>query len=77
MYLFVLLLLWLVISAVVTSWEGHLGGLLAGGAVALVFAYVPRGRHRALIQAAACAALLVLLAVLALGKAAALGNGAV
>ncbi|GGW90031.1 rhomboid family intramembrane serine protease [Streptomyces malachitofuscus] len=71
------LLLWLVISAVVTSWEGHLGGLLAGGAVALVFAYVPRGRHRVLIQAAACAALLGLLAVLALGKAAALGNGAV
>ncbi|MFF1276599.1 rhomboid family intramembrane serine protease [Streptomyces marokkonensis] len=71
------LLLWLVISAVVTSWEGHLGGLLAGGAVALVFAYVPRGERRVLIQAAACAALLALLAVLALGKAAALGGGAV
>ncbi|GGV15961.1 rhomboid family intramembrane serine protease [Streptomyces griseoflavus] len=71
------LLLWLVISAVFTSWQGHLGGLLAGGAVALVFAHVPRGRHRALIQAAACVALLALLAVLALGKAAALGGGAV
>ncbi len=71
------LLLWLVVSAVFTSWEGHLGGLLAGGAVALVFAHTPRGRHRVLVQAAACAALLALLAVLALGKAAALGSGAV
>lgn len=71
------LLLWLVISAVFTSWEGHLGGLLAGGVVALVFAHTPRGRHRVLVQAAACAALLALLAVLALGKAAALGSGAV
>lgn len=71
------LLLWLVVSAVVTSWEGHLGGLLAGGAVALVFAYVPRGRYRLLIQAAACAGLLVLLVVAMAAKVAELTSGGV
>ncbi|MFI8087612.1 rhomboid family intramembrane serine protease [Streptomyces sp. NPDC086080] len=69
------LLLWLVISAVVTSWEGHLGGLLAGGAVALVFAYVPRGDRRALIQAAACTVLLALLLVAAAAKVSGLTSG--
>ncbi|GAA2520928.1 MULTISPECIES: rhomboid family intramembrane serine protease [Streptomyces] len=71
------LLLWLVISAVVTSWEGHLGGLLAGGAVALVFAYVPRGPRRGLVQAAACVVLLVLLVALAAVKVSELTGGGV
>ncbi|MFF4271608.1 rhomboid family intramembrane serine protease [Streptomyces sp. NPDC001536] len=64
----VFLLVWLVASATFTSWEGHLGGLLTGGAVTLAYAYVPRGPRRGLIQAVACVALLGLLVVLAVVK---------
>ncbi|WP_081241585.1 rhomboid family intramembrane serine protease [Streptomyces viridosporus] len=59
------LLVWLVLSAAVTSWEGHLGGLLAGGAVALAFAYAPRDGRRTAVQVGACAGLVVLLAAAA------------
>lgn len=62
------LLLWLVVSAGLTSWQGHLGGLLSGSLVTLVYAYVPRGPRRGLIQAIACAGILVLLVVLTVGK---------
>lgn len=62
------LLVWLLISAGLTSWQGHLGGLLAGGLVTLVYAYVPRGPRRGLIQTAACVGLLVLLVLLTVGK---------
>lgn len=61
------LLLWLVISSALTSWQGHLGGLLTGGAVALAFAHAPRARRTA-VHAGACAALLVLLLVAAWAK---------
>lgn len=64
------LLLWLVLSAAMTSWEGHLGGLLTGAAVTLAYAYAPRDGRRALVQAGACATLLVLLVVCAWAKAA-------
>ncbi|MFJ8105296.1 rhomboid family intramembrane serine protease [Streptomyces sp. NPDC096132] len=66
------LLLWLVISAGLTSWQGHLGGLLAGGAVTLAYAYAPRDRRRPWIQASVCVALLALLVVCAWAKASAL-----
>ncbi|MER5432746.1 rhomboid family intramembrane serine protease [Streptomyces sp. NPDC002588] len=57
------LLLWLVISAGLTSWQGHLGGLLAGGVVTLAYAYAPRDARRPWIQAGVCAVLLVVLVV--------------
>ncbi|MEV4257613.1 rhomboid family intramembrane serine protease [Spirillospora sp. NPDC049652] len=56
-------LVWLVISAGLTSWQGHLGGFLAGGVIAVAFAYAPKAR-RALVQAAAGVALFALLLVL-------------
>ncbi|MCI3244821.1 MULTISPECIES: rhomboid family intramembrane serine protease [Streptomyces] len=62
------LLLWLLISAGLTSWQGHLGGLLAGGAVTLAYAYAPRDRRRNLVQAGTCVAVLALLVILSLAK---------
>ncbi|MET7983436.1 MULTISPECIES: rhomboid family intramembrane serine protease [unclassified Streptomyces] len=71
------LLIWLVISAGLTSWQGHLGGLLAGGLVTAAFAYAPRGPRRALVQSAVCVGLLAVLLVLAVLKVSALRTGAV
>ena len=62
------LLLWLLISAGLTSWQGHLGGLLAGGVVTLAYAYAPRDQRRNLVQAGTCVALLALLVVLSMAK---------
>ncbi|MGV9453915.1 rhomboid family intramembrane serine protease [Streptomyces sp. NPDC003635] len=59
------LLLWLLLSAGLTSWQGHLGGLLTGGLVALAYAYVPQGPRRAVVQAVSCAAVLALLVLVA------------
>ncbi|MFI5682658.1 rhomboid family intramembrane serine protease [Streptomyces sp. NPDC051636] len=69
------LLLWLLISAGLTSWQAHLGGLLAGGVVTLAYAYAPRDSRRALVQAGVCASLLVLLLVLTWAKVSALTGG--
>ncbi|MGW1951817.1 rhomboid family intramembrane serine protease [Streptomyces sp. NPDC001920] len=59
----VFLLLWLLLSASLTSWQGHLGGLLTGAAVTFAYAYAPRGPRRTPVQAAASVGVLVLLVV--------------
>ena len=62
------LLVWLLVSAGLTSWQGHLGGLLAGGVVTLAYAYAPSDQRRTLVQAGACVALLALLVILAMAR---------
>ncbi|MEU2610528.1 rhomboid family intramembrane serine protease [Micromonospora sp. NPDC007271] len=56
-------LLWMVLSAGWTSWEGHLGGLLTGAAAAIGMAYAPAKRRTA-VQVAVTAGLAVLLVAL-------------
>ncbi len=43
----------------VVSWEGHLGGLLAGGTLGLAYGYAPAKRRMA-VQAGAAAGILVI-----------------
>jgi membrane associated rhomboid family serine protease len=49
------------------SWEGHLGGLVAGFLAAVVLAYAPRER-RTLYQVAGLATLLLVMVGLVLAK---------
>jgi len=56
--------LWLVLSAGFASWQGHLGGLLAGGAAALGIVFAPRARRTAWQAAALGGVTLVLVLLL-------------
>lgn len=51
------------ISSANISWQGHLGGLVTGAVVAAAYAYAPT-KSRALVQAGATAAILVLFVLL-------------
>jgi hypothetical protein len=64
---------WLVATAGFTSWEGHLGGLLAGGALTAAYAYAP-ARRRTFVHVAAAAGLLILAMALVALKTAALNT---
>ncbi|MFD8688939.1 rhomboid family intramembrane serine protease [Streptomyces sp. NPDC059651] len=64
-------LVWMLISAAFASWQAHLGGLLTGAVVTVVYAYAPAQR-RAPVQAAGCVVLLAVLVLLVVLKSSAL-----
>lgn len=51
------------ISSQNISWQGHIGGLVTGAAIAAAYAYAPR-RHRNLVQSGATVAIVVLFVAL-------------
>ncbi|MGW6459006.1 rhomboid family intramembrane serine protease [Streptomyces sp. NPDC055078] len=53
------------------SWEGHIGGLVAGALLTLGMVYAPRER-RTLVQAATCAAVLAVIVVAVVARTASL-----
>ncbi|MFE7707534.1 rhomboid family intramembrane serine protease [Streptomyces sp. NPDC057486] len=69
-------LIWMLISAWFTSWQGHLGGLLTGGVVMAALAYAPAKRRTA-VQIAACGVVFLVLVALVVLKTSQLTGGAV
>jgi membrane associated rhomboid family serine protease len=63
------ILTWIGINFVLTvtlshiSWQGHLGGFVAGAAIGVVLAYAPRERRRTTVQVAGTAAIALIVAV--------------
>ncbi|GAA2954897.1 MULTISPECIES: rhomboid family intramembrane serine protease [Streptomycetaceae] len=69
-------LLWMVISAAFTSWEGHLGGLLTGGLVTYGLAYAPAKLRTSGVQLAGGVVLVALLALVVFLRTASLTGAA-
>lgn len=67
--LLTIFVVWMVVSAGFTSWEGHLGGLLTGGLLGVALAYAPR-RQRFAIHVGVFAATAIGLLVVVAWKAA-------
>lgn len=55
------------ISSQNISWQGHIGGLITGAAVAAAFAYAPRAQRIA-VQGGACAVILVLIVAISVWR---------
>ncbi|MGW0859973.1 rhomboid family intramembrane serine protease [Streptomyces sp. NPDC002690] len=68
-------LVWMVISAFFTSWQGHLGGLLTGGLVMSGLAFAPAKLRNGLAQSVAAVVLLALLVLVVVWKTNALTGG--
>ncbi|WP_042457812.1 rhomboid family intramembrane serine protease, partial [Streptacidiphilus jiangxiensis] len=71
--LLAIFVLWMVVSAGIDSWQGHLGGLLAGLAVGTGFAFAPRGKARPWVQAGTVVLVLAVLVALVLWETSRLG----
>jgi membrane associated rhomboid family serine protease len=56
----VIAVLWLVLASRFTSWQGHLGGLVTGVVIGLVYVYAPRARQ-VFVQTAGLVAILAVL----------------
>lgn len=71
--LLVMFVVWMVLSAGFDSWQGHLGGLLAGLAVGTGFAFAPRGKARPWVQAGAVVLVALILVALVLWQTSRIG----